>query len=314
MVSGLPDAQPARRSLFMTMQIELTAGSVAELIPQVAAVLDAADLYYGHGTDNAVDEAAALVFYVLGLDHNRPQEGYATAVDATARGRVSALLNERVAARLPLPYVTGEAWFAGLPFAVDARVLVPRSPIAELISTRFEPWVQPDRVQRILDVGTGSGCIAIGCALAFPDAMVWATDVSPEALQVAALNAGRHGVAERLQLVVTDHCAGLTGPFDLIVSNPPYVPEAEMAALPAEYRHEPALGLVSGTDGLDSARRILQDAAALLAPHGTLVLEVGAQWEALQQAYPQIAFTWLDFANGGTGVAVVERASLTAMI
>ncbi|MEE4184982.1 MAG: 50S ribosomal protein L3 N(5)-glutamine methyltransferase [Gammaproteobacteria bacterium] len=297
----------------MKLPTELTAGTVAELIPQVAATLDAADLVYGHGTDNAMDEAAALVFFVLGLDHSQPREAYATTVTAAARERVSGLLAERVAGRLPLPYITGEAWFAGLPFAVDARVLVPRSPIAELILEQFEPWVQPDRVRRIVDVGTGSGCIAIGCALAFPDAEVWATDVSPAALQVAAINATRHGVADRLRLVETDHCAGLQGPFDLMVSNPPYVPAAEMADLPAEYRHEPVLGLVSGTDGLDSARRILQDAAALLAPHGTLVLEVGAQWEALQQAYPHIAFTWLEFAHGGTGVAVVDRASLAAI-
>lgn len=295
------------------IQSELTAGTVADLILEVAELLGAAGLYFGHGTDNARDEAAALVFFVLGLDHSRPQEAYATAVTSPARSRVGALLAERLGGRAPLPYVTGEAWFAGLPFTVDSRVLVPRSPIAELIAARFEPWVQAPQVQRILDIGTGSGCIAIACALAFPDAEVWATDVSPEALEVAALNAARHGVAERLRLAQTDHCAGLEGPFDLMVSNPPYVPAAEMADLPAEYRHEPALALVSGTDGLDSARRILQDAAALLAPHGTLVLEVGAQWEALQRAYPHIAFTWLDFAHGGTGVAVIERAELTAI-
>jgi len=293
--------------------VQLAAADVAGLIPEVARHLEAAGVYFGHGTANATDEAAALVFFALRLDHAQPEAGYATRVGPPERERVAALLQRRVVDRQPLPYLTGEAWFAGLSFAVDECVLVPRSPIAELITTRFEPWVVPDRIGRVLEIGTGSGCIAIGCALAFPCATVVATDISAAALRVAAANVRRHGVTDRVALVETDHANGIRGPFDLIVSNPPYVPCGEVSGLPREYAHEPELGLISGSDGLDSARRILQDAAQLLGSGGTLVLEVGAQWQALQQAFPRIPFTWVEFAHGGVGVAVVGQADLANM-
>lgn len=283
---------------------------VGELIEAVACELDDANLYYGHGTDNPLDEAAALVYFACDLEHDGDPAAYARPVENAQRADVRRLVDTRIATRKPLAYLTGEAWFAGLRFRVDERVLVPRSPIAELIGDRFEPWVDASRVSRILEIGTGSGCIAIACAYAFPHAEVVATDISSGALAVAAANVSDHGLRGRLTLVETDHADGVTGPFDLIVTNPPYVPEAEAGEMPAEYGHEPGLGLYSGADGLDSARRILQDAPLLLGDRGVLALEVGAQWAALEQAFPQLPFTWVEFGIGGEGVALINKTDL----
>lgn len=292
--------------------VEDNALTVGALIEQISAELVAAGLFYGHGTDNAVDESAALVFHVCDIDHQDAAQAYSRPVSATQQRRVGQVLAERVQTRKPLAYLLGEAWFAGLRFAVDERVLIPRSPIAELILERFDPWLAPQQVRRILEIGTGSGCIAIACAKTFPTAQVVATDISAAALSVAAANAAAHGVSDRLQLVETDHAAGVSGQFDLLVTNPPYVPENEQPDLPLEYSFEPAMGLYSGADGLDSARRILQDAPLLLSDHGVLVLEVGAQWQALEQAFPTLPFTWLEFAAGGEGVALLGKAELVA--
>ncbi len=291
--------------------IENNALTVAALIEHVSDELAAAGLFYGHGTDNARDESAALVFHVCGIDH-QDAAAYSRPVSAAQCQRAGQLLAERIQTRKPLAYLLGEAWFAGLRFAVDERVLIPRSPIAELIQERFEPWLVPQQLRRILEIGTGSGCIAVACAKAFPAAQVVATDISAAALSVAAVNAAAHGVSDRLQLVETDHAAGVRGQFDLIVTNPPYVPDDEQSGLPLEYSFEPAMGLFSGPDGLDSARRILQDAPLLLSDHGVLVLEVGAQWQALEQAFPLLPFTWLEFAAGGEGVALLGKAELMA--
>ena len=286
------------------------ATTVRQLIDAVNSMLSDADLYYGHGTDNAADEAAALVFHVMSLDHAGAASQYEIAVDEGDRQAALRLAELRAGSRKPLAYLLGEAWFCGLPFNVDERVLIPRSPIAELISDRFEPWLDANRVENVLEIGTGSGCIAIAAALSLPTARVTATDISPEALAVAATNIERHGVSDRLALVQTDLVDGLTGTFDLIVSNPPYVPSPEMPELPAEFSHEPALGLVSGGDGLDSARRILQDAPKLMHSGSILVLEVGAQWQALEKAFPSLPFIWLDFEYGGVGVALLHATDL----
>lgn len=283
------------------------ADRVGELIEAVASEFDDAGLHYGHGTDNPLDEAAALVFHCLRLDHSSPPSIYARPVGPEERGRVRDLAAERIASRKPLPYLLGEAWFAGMPFEVEPGVLVPRSPIAELIVAGYEPWLEADGIRRVLEIGTGSGCIAIATALHLPGARVVATDVSADALGVARRNVARHGVETRVELVATSYAEGIEGPFDLVVSNPPYVPSGELAGLPPEYGHEPALGLESGPDGLDSARRILQDAPGLLADAGALVLEVGAQWQALEQAFPFLPFTWLEFDHGGEGVALLYR-------
>jgi len=202
-------------------------------------------------------------------------------------------------------------WFAGLEFEVDPRVIVPRSPFAELIAAGFEPWLDPGRVHSIVDLGTGSGCIAIACALRFPEARVDAVDLSPDALSVAARNVERHVVGDRLRLYRGDMFEPLgDSVYDLIVSNPPYVSDAEMEALPQEYLHEPDMALRAGSDGLDIVRRILRDADAHLAPGGVLIVEVGDSDERLQQAYPSVPFLWLEFAHGGGGVFLLTKDDL----
>lgn len=285
--------------------------TVAELVRHGAAAFERAGLAYGHGTDNAVDEAAALVFHALGLDHSQAETAYSMRPDADGRARVQALFDQRIARRVPAAYLMGRMWFAGLEFEVDPRVIVPRSPFAELIHRRFEPWIDPQRVRRILDIGTGSGCIAIACAMAFPEARVDAVDVSPQALQVTRRNVARHGVADRVSLHLGDVFAPLgAARYDLIVSNPPYVSDAEMHDLPPEYRHEPDLALRAGADGLDVVRRILAGLARHLEPHGALFVEVGDSEQRMQEAFPDLPLTWLEFEHGGGGVFLLRAEDL----
>lgn len=295
------------------MNVDIPApATVSEVIRYCAGALQQAQLFYGHGTDNAVDEAAALVLSAAGVTADSP--GIADlAFSPAARERLAGYLHRRIQNREPAPYIIGEAWFCGLRFHVDRRVLIPRSPFAELIRNRFEPWRQPGPVRRILEIGTGSGCIAIAAALAFPDSEVLATDISWPALQLACENRAAHGLADRMHLVQANLLAGITGRFDLVLSNPPYVPAAELADLPAEYAHEPGLALASGPDGLASARRILQDAPALLAPQGLLALEVGVGWPALEAAFPHLPLMWPEFEQGGEGIALLTAAELGAV-
>jgi len=295
------------------MNVDIPApATVGEVIRHCAGALERAPLFYGHGTDNAVDEAAALVLHAAGLPPAAPASIEAT-FPAAARERLRDYLRRRIDDREPAPYITGVAWFCGLPFHVDRRALIPRSPFAELIRNGFEPWRAPGPVRRILEIGTGSGCIAIAAALAFPGSEVVATDISWPALQLARENRAAHGVADRLHLVQADLLDGITGRFDLILSNPPYVPDDEVAGLPAEYAHEPGLALVSGADGLASARRILQDAPPLLAPNGLLALEVGAGGPALEAAFPRIPFLWPEFEHGGEGIALLTAGDLAGV-
>jgi ribosomal protein L3 glutamine methyltransferase len=286
----------------------------ADAIRWGAARFEAAGLHFGHGTADAIDDAAALVLFAAGLPPDADAAALAAPLDAPRRRAVHALLARRIAERKPTAYLTGEAWFCGLRFAVDERVLVPRSPIAELIERGFEPWLagghDPARVRRVLDLCTGSGCIAIACAYAFPEATVDATDLSRDALAVAADNVAAHGLGARVALHLGDLWAGCAGPYDLVVANPPYVDAEEMAALPAEHRHEPALALASGGDGLAHAVRILRESAARLAPDGLLCLEVGGSWPALEARFPTVPFTWVEFERGGDGVLVMARDEL----
>jgi ribosomal protein L3 glutamine methyltransferase len=285
--------------------------TAAQLIAVVQRRLKRAGVFYGHGTDNALDEAAALVYHVMKLSHGDAPRVASRRSTAAQRERIDELTRERIERRMPLAYLTHEAWFAGLPFYVDERVLVPRSAIAELVERRFTPWIEVSRVRRVLDMGTGSGCIALAVAKAFPRARVDAVDVDAGALEVAAINRRRLRLTRRVRLIESDHFAALSGSsYDIIVSNPPYVGEREMRGLPREYGHEPKLALASGREGLDSVAIILREARTHLRPLGLLVVEVGNTERALARAYPRVPFTWLDFERGGGGVFVLTREQL----
>lgn len=285
----------------MTNHSELQ--TIRDYIRFATTQFNAAGLYFGHGTDNAWDEACALVLHTLHLPHTI----HSTVLDARLvqdeRTALTQMIEKRVTQRIPLAYLTHEAWFGNLSFFVDERVLIPRSPIAELIENHFEPWIESDNVQTILDLCTGSGCIAVACAKAFPYAEVDASDISQDALAVAKTNVLRHLVDDQVHLYESDLFNSIPQKkYDIIVSNPPYVSEEEMDELPAEYRHEPRLGLAAGDDGLDIVTRIVHDAANYLQPHGILIVEVGNSELALAEKYPEVPFTWLEFERGDGGV------------
>lgn len=270
----------------------------------------AAGLFFGHGTDDPWVESEHLVLHAIHLVPPLADKWLDARLTRQERERVLANLRRRIDERIPAAYITGQTWFAGLPFVVDARVLVPRSPIAELIEKRFEPWLGRDP-ERILDLCTGSGCIGIACAYAFPHAEVQLSDISYDALEVAQENIEQHNLGDRVFAIQSDLFENLHGQrFDLIVSNPPYVDADDMASLPAEYRAEPELGLASGADGLDFTRRLLAQAADYLTEDGILVVEVGNSWVALDEAYPQLPLTWIEFERGGHGVFVIDSSGL----
>lgn len=285
---------------------------VQDLIARSARRLRRARVFFGHGTDNAWDEAATLVLHALGLSHDAGSV-YGRRVNAAAERCAEALITRRIKERVPAVYLTGETLFAGLPIHVDPRVLIPRSALAELIERRFAPWIAPVRVRRILDLGTGSGCIAVACAKAFPRARVDAADISKDALEVARINVRRHRLTRRVRLVESDHFNGLGGEtYDIIVSNPPYVGARELRALPPEYRHEPRVALAAGASGLDSVRVILREAGRHLRPDGLLVVEVGNTEAAVRRSFRRLPFIWLAFERGGGGVFLLTGGQLHA--
>ncbi|HUS24524.1 MAG TPA: 50S ribosomal protein L3 N(5)-glutamine methyltransferase [Candidatus Binatia bacterium] len=284
--------------------------TIRDLVRWGASEFGRAGLHFGHGTDNALDESFYLVTWALHLPHDVPAT-YLDAVPTPAeRRRVLTLLKRRVRTRQPAAYLTGTAWFAGLEFEVDARVLVPRSPIAELVEAGFAPWcAAPPR--RILDLGAGSGCIAIACAHFLPQAQVDAGELDAGALEVLRRNIARHGMAGRVRAVRSDLFAALRGRrYDLIVTNPPYVPLGTWKKMPAEYHREPKRALAAGTDGLDLVDRILREAPDRLASGGVLIGEVGGTMPLFLQRYPDLPAIWPEFERGGDGVFVVTRDEL----
>ena len=280
-----------------------------DLIQEVAQLFVEHDLCFGHGTDNPLDEANALIFFVLGIDYLDAEALSSKRVSHEEFERIMELVNQRIYDRKPLAYLTQEAFFCGHKFYVDERVLVPRSPIAELIQNQFLPWIEASSVQCVLDVATGSGCLAIAIAKSFPGVEVVASDVSEGALEVANINIDRLFVREQVTLVASDLFENIEGDFDVIVSNPPYVSPKSYQDLPAEYLQEPELALVAEDSGLDFITRILHDAPPFLKDNGILVIEMGEAAMVAERTFPY-PFKWVELEKGGEGIAVIEAKHL----
>jgi ribosomal protein L3 glutamine methyltransferase len=294
-------------------RISVTAelASIIDFIRYGASRFSAAGLTFGHSHDNPIDEATHLVLASLHLPPDIPPAYGAGRLTKEERDAVLALIDRRVNERLPVAYLVGETWFAGLKFKSDRRALVPRSPIAELIESRFAPWLDHRPIERALDLCTGSGCIGIAMAEYNPDWQVDIIDISEEALSLARENIVFQHLEGRVHAIQSDLFAGVEGQrYDLIVSNPPYVTEDEYTALPGEYRHEPKLGLTSGEDGLDLCLRMLDEAAEHLTDEGLLIVEVGESEHALAALLPEVPFIWIEFKVGAMGVFALERRDL----
>ncbi len=284
-------------------EVLTTLTTLRDYIRWAASRFTEAEVSFGHGTTTALDEAAALVLHTLHQPYNLSDTYLESKLTLKERQEVIDMIDRRINERIPAAYLTHEAIFAGLSFYVDERVLVPRSPIAELIEQRFAPWVEEEQVERILDLCTGSACIAIACAYAFADAYVDAVDLSTEALEVAKLNVDKHQLADAVTLHQSDLFENLpVVQYDIIVSNPPYVCLEEWKQLPAEYHAEPAMGFKGGESGLDLVLRILVDADRYLTEQGILIIEVGSSAETLQSRFTDVPFYWLNFERGGDGV------------
>jgi len=269
------------------------------------------ELSFGHGFGSAFDEARYLTLHALSLPFDWQEEYFDCRLAQDEREQVINLLQLRANSRQPTAYITRESWFFGLKFYVDERVLVPRSPIAELIGSHFEPWIDSNQVHRILDLCTGSGCIAIACQYAFEDAEVCASDISADALEVARINRHEHDLDELITLYESDLFENIPEQqFDVIVSNPPYVDAEDMADLSEEFKFEPSLGLAAGNDGLVLVDRILADASNFLSDQGVLIIEVGNSQAAMMDKYQQLPLTWIDFEFGGGGVCCIQAQDL----
>jgi len=278
-----------------------------------ASLFNREKLYFGHGTNNAIDEAAYLVLFTLNLPNNTNSVYFSAKLLEEEKRAVIEIILERAYKKVPAAYLTHESWFAGLPFYVDERVLVPRSPIAELINQQFSPWVDTEEVHQILDLCTGSGCIAIACAYAFPYVEVDAADISADALEVTKTNIEKHKIQDYVQAIESDLFSNLADKsYDIIVSNPPYVDKMDMDALPTEFMAEPELGLAAGDNGLDLVIPMLEQAKYHLNDNGILIVEVGNSDAALQEHYPEVPFYWLEFENGGHGVFLLTKEQLEA--
>ncbi len=285
--------------------------TILDFIRWGGSLFNSENIYYGHGTDNALDEAAYLVLRTLHLPPDTHSIYFSANLTVEEKKTVIDILLRRVNERIPAAYLINEAWFAGLCFYVDERVLIPRSPMAELIEQAFEPWLIADEVTRVLDLCTGSACIAIACAYALKNALIDAADISADALVIANKNITNHYLEERVRSVQSDLFVGLKGEkYDLIISNPPYVDAEDMEDLPEEFGYEPVLALEAGNDGLDIIRIILSQAVEYLHEGGILIVEVGNSQLALQEQYPQVPFYWFDFERGGDGVFLLTKEQL----
>ena len=288
--------------------------NVMHLIQKIVKSFESSDLYYGHGTDNAFDEAMWLVFSVLKLSYNDIPTIFSKKIDANQVSSAWELANRRTNERVPLAYLINQAFFAGHEFYIDERVLIPRSPIAELIKQKFLPWVDSNNINSVVDLGTGSGCIAIAIAYVFPEAKVDAVDISCDALEVASINIDRHNLKKRIEIIESDFFFGLEGKkYDLIVSNPPYVNQHDIDRMPDEYHYEPKLGLEAGENGLYSVHKILNDASRFLTNNGILICEVGNSQKAVEDAYPNLPFIWIEFLDGGSGVFILHKCDLEGL-
>ncbi len=296
--------------MFKQAQQELS--TLRDLLRFSVSRLSEANLFFGHGTDNAWDEAAYLLLHTLHLPLDRLEPFLDARLTSDERAQALTIIERRITERVPAAYLTHEAWLGDARFYVDERVIVPRSHIAELLREQLSPWLSdPSAVRHALDMCTGSGCLAVLAAEAFPDAHIDAVDLSPDALAVAQRNVSDYGLEARIELIESNAFAALAGKrYDLILSNPPYVTAESMAILPAEYRHEPRLALAGGEDGLDFVHILLAQAAAHLTPQGLLVVEIGHNQYALEQAYPETSFIWLDTGYEEPSVFALARADL----
>ena len=285
--------------------------TVGSLIHQLAEVFRSRHLFYGHGTDNPDDEAYSLVFTTLGIDFSEADAAWNKKVNQAQLDAVISIAVKRINERVPLPYLTGEAWFAGLRFITDSRALIPRSPFAELIQEEFSPWLRQKPGIRILDMCTGNGRMGIAAAVYLPGIKVDLVDVSAEALELCRANVELHEVADRVEVIQSDLFEELAGrQYDLIISNPPYVPASSMAELPVEYLHEPEIALQADEEGMAIVDRILQQAADFLSDGGVLIVEVGEIADIVHQQYPSLPFIWLEFEHGGEGVFLLQKKDL----
>jgi ribosomal protein L3 glutamine methyltransferase len=285
--------------------------TICDFIRLAVSQFGQAQIYFGHGSDNAWDEAVYLVLHTLHLPQNIDQAMLDAKLTTSEKQAVLKIIARRIKERIPAAYLTKEAWFAGLSFYVDERTLIPRSPMAELIQKQFIPWLDPEKVKRILDIGTGSGCIAISCAYAFPNAVIDAVDISKAALKVAAINCVKHNCAKQVRLLQSNLFGALENTtYDIVISNPPYVSKAEMQLLPQEYRHEPSVALLAGKKGDEIVEAILKEAPKHLSPDGILVVEVGNSEPVVLQKYPHLPFTWLEFEKGEAEVFLLTADQL----
>jgi ribosomal protein L3 glutamine methyltransferase len=285
--------------------------TVGQLLQYCSEQLEHADVFFGHGTDNAWDEAVQMVLSVVGLPLDSTDGVLPHPVGSDDLARLQKLLERRITEQIPLPYLLGRAWFAGLEFYCDERAIIPRSPIAELILNEFQPWYTGPAPRRVLDLCCGGGAIGLACAYYFPDFHVDLLDVDPGALDLARENVNLLKLEERVTLLESDLVQALGDvKYDLILSNPPYVDAASLAAMPAEFLREPELALGSGLDGLDLTRTLLSTVGSYLRDSGILVLEVGNSWPALERCYPRLPFTWIEFEHGGEGVLTLTASEL----